>query len=305
MQDEEGNKVSCRQNERYIPFSVFDNPCESFRRSYENALSKITDNATRERLLFGNWDFVDSNEAAAYWNFDGEKHLVTNLREKVYNPLKPIISSWDFNVQPYMSTLSIQIDYNQKKVYVLDEILGRPEDKENNTPKLSRKIANKYLTEKHLGGLFITGDPAGLARSTQTEEGVNNYTIIMSNMDNPVLRVKKKLLSKQPPQVTRLEYVNSLFNGFDGWEILIDMRCRRLTEDLVYQKKNADGTKAKTKVTDPKSGIKYERYGHLSDCLDYVLCLFLNDTWSRFQRRENKGSLIETTTAPIYGGFSF
>lgn len=305
VQDEEGNKVSCRQNERYIPFSVFDNPCESFRRSYENALSKITDNATRERLLFGNWDFVDSNEAAAYWNFDGEKHLVTNLREKVYNPLKPIISSWDFNVQPYMSTLSIQIDYNQKKVYVLDEILGRPEDKENNTPKLSRKIANKYLTEKHLGGLFITGDPAGLARSTQTEEGVNNYTIIMSNMDNPVLRVKKKLLSKQPPQVTRLEYVNSLFNGFDGWEILIDMRCRRLTEDLVYQKKNADGTKAKTKVTDPKSGIKYERYGHLSDCLDYVLCLFLNDTWSRFQRRENKGSLIETTTAPIYGGFSF
>ena len=188
---------------------------------------------------------------------------------------------------------------------MLDEILGRPEDKENNTPKLSRKIANKYLTEKHLGGLFITGDPAGLARSTQTEEGVNNYTIIMSNMDNPVLRVKKKLLSKQPPQVTRLEYVNSLFNGFDGWEILIDMRCRRLTEDLVYQKKNADGTKAKTKVTDPKSGIKYERYGHLSDCLDYVLCLFLNDTWSRFQRRENKGSLIETTTAPIYGGFSF
>lgn len=33
----------------------------------------------------------------------------------------------------------------------------------------------------HTQGGAITGDPAGLARSTQTEEGVNNYTIILSN----------------------------------------------------------------------------------------------------------------------------
>lgn len=304
VQDDDGNRVQCRPSEFYLPFSVWDNPCSEFVHSYVAALNKISDPITKARLLYGNWDFVDTNEAAAYWNFDGAKHLVTNLREKVYNPLKPIISSWDFNVQPYMSTLSLQIDYEHKKVYVLDEILGKPEEKENNTPKLSRKIANKYLTEKHLGGLFITGDPAGLSRSTQTEEGVNNYTIIMSNMDNPILRVQKKLLTKQPAQVTRLEYVNSLLNGYDGWEILIDMRCRRLTEDLVYQKKNADGTKSKAKVTDPKSGVKYEKYGHLSDCLDYALCLFLNNTWAKFQKKGN-GSTIETTTTPIYGGFSY
>ena len=304
VQDKDGNPAILQPGEAYVPFSVFDNPNKEFVATYRAALDKITDRATKERLLYGNWDFVDTNEAAAYWNFDGAKHLVTNLREKVYNPLKPIISSWDFNVQPYMSTLSLQIDYEHKKVYVLDEILGKPEEKENNTPKLSRKIANKYLTEKHLGGLFITGDPAGLSRSTQTEEGVNNYTIIMGNMDNPILRVQKKLLTKQPAQVTRLEYVNSLLNGYDGWEILIDMRCRRLTEDLVYQKKNADGTKSKAKVTDPKSGVKYEKYGHLSDCLDYALCLFLNNTWAKFQKKGN-GSTIETTTTPIYGGFSY
>ena len=93
-------------------------------------------------------------------------------------------------------------------------------------------------------------------------------------------------------------------NGYDGWELQIDMRCRRLTEDLVYQKKNADGTKSKTKVTDPKSGVKYEKYGHLSDCLDYALCLFLNSTWAKFQKKGN-ASTIETTVTPIYGGFSF
>ncbi len=83
----------------------------------------------------------------------------------------------------------------------------------------------------------ITGDPAGLARSTQTEDGVNNYTIILSNMNNPILRAQKKLLNKQPPQVARLEFINSLFEGYDGWEILIDMRCRKFTEDGVSEEK--------------------------------------------------------------------
>lgn len=301
VQDDDGNPVICKINERYVPFSVFDNPNEAFRITYESALNKITDKATRERLLYGNWDFVDSNDMAAYWNFNGEKHLVTGLKEKVYNPLKPIISSWDFNVSPFMSTLSFQIDYENKKVYVLEENLGKPKEKENNTPALSKKISKKYLTEQHVGGLVITGDPAGLARSTQTEDGVNNYTIIIDNMSES-LRPKLKLLNKQPPQTTRLEFVNNIFTGFDGWEILIDMRCRRLAEDLTYQTKNSDGTKCKKKVLDPNTQVKYEKYGHLSDCLDYFLCKFLDNSWDRFQRRSQT---IETTDLPTYGSFNY
>lgn len=302
VQDDDGNPVICREGESYVPFSIFDNPDIKFRQTYEASLNKIRDRATRERLLYGNWDFVDTNDMAAYWRFNGEKHLVTGLKEKVYNPLKPIINSWDFNVSPFMSTLSMQIDYENKKIYILEEILGKPEHKENNTPKLAQKVSAKYLNEKHVGGLFITGDPAGLARSTQTEDGVNNYTIILSNMSSPILRAQKKLLRKQPPQTTRLEFINSLFEGYDGWEILIDMRCRKFAEDLIYQKKNADGTKSKAKVTDPKSGGKYEKYGHLSDCFDYALCLFISDSWNKFQRKQ---STIETTVTPIYGDFSY
>lgn len=302
VQDDDGNPIICREGEAYVPFSVFDNPDIKFRQTYEASLNKIRDRATRERLLYGNWDFVDTNDMAAYWRFDGEKHLVTGLKEKVYNPLKPIINSWDFNVSPFMSTLSLQVDYDNRKIYILEEILGKPENKENNTPRLAKKVSDKYLNEKHIGGLFITGDPAGLARSTQTEDGVNNYTIILSNMSNPILRAQRKLLRKQPSQITRLEFVNSLFEGYDGWQILIDMRCRKFVEDLIYQKKNADGTKSKAKVTDPKSGVKYEKYGHLSDCFDYALCLFISDTWNKFQRKE---AVIETTVTPIYGNFSY
>ena len=300
VQDDDGNPAVLADTDAFVRFSVYDNPNDEFVKIYENNLKNIKDNATRERLLYGNWDFIDTNEAAAYWQFNGDKHLVTELREKVYDPLKPIILSFDFNVMPYMSCLAFQIDYNRKNVYVLEEILGKPEDKENNTPKFAQKIRSKYLNEQHTGGLFITGDPAGLARSTQTEEGENNYTIIENILQSGRLKTKRKLLKKQPPQMTRLEFINSVLGGYDGWECLIDMRCRRFTEDLIYQKKNPDGTKSKAKIQDPKLGVKYEKYGHLSDCFDYFLCMFLNESWNRYQ---SKSSGIATTVGPIYGSF--
>ena len=118
------------------------------------------------------------------------------------------------------------------------------------------------------------------------------------------MRPQLKLLSKQPPVVTRLEFVNALLTGFDGWSILIDMRCRRLAEDMINQKKNPDGTKNKTKVTDLKTNTKYEKYGHLSDCLDYVLCYFLGTSWSKFQLGGGSTG-IKTVDAPVYNQFDF
>lgn len=304
VQDDDGNPVKCREGEAYVPFSVFDNPDKAFVQTYVAALNKITDRATRERLLYGNWDFVDTNMMAAYWNFDGEKHLITGLREKVYNPMNPLISGWDFNVAPYMSELEFQFDFDNKKIYILEENLGRPEDKENNTPKLANKIREKHLARQHLGGIIITGDPAGVARSTQTEDGVNNYTIIKDNLKNSVLNPRIKLLAKQPPQAVRLEFINALFNGYGGWSIQIDMRCRKFTEDLVYQQKNSDGTKVKKKVLNPKTGGKEEKYGHLSDILDYVCVLFLNQEWKRFQNAD-ANTPITSINSQVYSSFEY
>ena len=236
VQDNNGDKVTPREGEFYVPFSVFDNPDIAFRQTYEAALNKISDQATKERLLYGNWDFVEANDMAIYRQFDGNRHLITGLKEKVYDPSKPLITVWDFNVAPHMSTLLVQIDYENKKVYILEEILGKAEDKENNTPGLARKIQKKLYREKHIGGVDVTGDPAGLQRSTTSEDGVNNFTIIADIFGKGILRPKIKLLKKQPPQTKRCEFINELFSGFGNWEIQIDIRCRKLTEDLLYQR---------------------------------------------------------------------
>lgn len=303
VQDDNGDPVTLREGEAYVPFSVFDNPNIPFRQTYEAALNKIRDQATKERLLYGNWDFIEANDMAIYAKFDGVKHLVTGLKEKVYDPLRPLVTVWDFNVAPQMSVLLAQIDYDAKRLYILEELLGKPEDKENNTPALSRKLKAKLYRDKHAGGVDVTGDPAGLQRSTTTEEGVNNYTVITDTLGRGILRPKIKLLKKQPPQAARCEFVNEVFCGYNGWELLIDIRCRKLTEDLLYQLRNEDGTKSKQKVTDPKTGVKYEKYGHLSDCLDYLLCYYLRDSWHKYRSGDSICTVL--STAIIDEGFSY
>lgn len=303
VQDDNGDKVVTRESEFYIPFSVFDNPDIGFRQTYEAALNKISDQATKERLLYGNWDFVEANDMAIYNKFDGAKHLVTDLKNKVYDPTRPLIIIWDFNVAPQMSTLFAQIDYEKKKVYIIEEVLGKPSEKENNTPALARKIKTKLYNYKQIGGVDVSGDPSGLQRSTASEDGVNNYTIIADVLGKGILRPKIKLLKKQPPQATRCEFVNELFEGFNGWEILIDIRCRKLTEDLIYQLRNEDGSKSKQKCTDSKTGVRYEKYGHLSDCLDYLLCYYLRDMWNRYKFGDINGQIV--TTAVIQEGFNY
>ena len=304
VQDDDGNKVIPREGEYYVPFSVFANPDIAFRQTYEAALNKISDQATKERLLYGNWDYVEANDMAIYNRFDGSRHLVPNLKEQVYDPSKPLITVWDFNVAPQMSVLTAQIDYDRKRVYILEEILGKPETKENNTPALSRKLRGKLYRDKHVGGVDVTGDPSGLQRSTTNEEGINNYTQILDTLGGGVLRPKLKLLKKQPPQVTRCDFVNQVFDGYNGWEIRIDLRCRRLTEDLIYQLRNDDGTKAKKKVVDSTPGVKFEQYGHLSDCLVYLLCYYLRDNWYRFKNGEDSDVGI-LSTAVLHEGFCY
>lgn len=301
---DDGDPVELASGLRYIPFSLFDNPNEQFRATYYNKLIKLRNKADRDRLLYGNWLFTTSNKMAAYWNFDGDKHLVQNLKESAYDPMKPLILSFDFNVNPYMSCLPIQIDFSEKIVNIFPEYVGYPKDKRNNTPAFTRWIAAQLVSEGHIGGVLITGDPAGLARSTQTEEGVNNFTIANKNLTNAVLKPKIQLLSKQPAMITRLEFINELLNGFQGWQIRMDARCHRLTEDLVYQKKNPDGTKEKKKVLND-NGERVERYGHFSDCLDYAMIYYLSKEYSAY--RTSSTDIVTTIDMgdTVYGDFDY
>lgn len=303
VQDDDGNPAKLKKGYRYLPFSLFDNPDENFRMIYFNRLRKIRDKATRQRLLYGNWDYVEANKMSAYYNFDGDKHIVQNLQDKKYNPMRPLVLSFDFNVNPYMSCLPIQFNWEGKEVYVFKEIVGKPEEKNNNAPAFGRFIAKTLKEMGNISNLLITGDPAGLARSSQTEAGVNNYTIIINALNTQGFSTSLQLFRTQPSQISRLDFMNELLNGYTGWHIFIDIACRRLVDDLVYQKKNPDGTKEKKKVL-MENGTRAEKYGHMSDCFDYALCYYLANDYNTFIN----GGIEDITTIAsddMYGDFDY
>ena len=49
--------------------------------------------------------------------------------------------------------------------------------------------------------------------------------------------------------------------------------------------------------------MKYERYGHLSDCLDYLLCYYLRESWYKYKSGDTAGYVISTAT--IQEGFNY
>lgn len=55
---------------------------------------------------------------------------------------------------------------------------------------------------------------------------------------------------------------------------------------------------------DSKTGVKFEKYGHLSDCLDYLLCYYLRDNWYRFKNGEDSDVGI-LSTAVLHEGFCY
>lgn len=92
VQNDNGERATCREGGGCVPFSVCDNPDIASRPTYESALNKISDHATKDRLPYDNWDFVEVNDTAVYNRFDRALHLVTGLRARAYDPSRPPIT---------------------------------------------------------------------------------------------------------------------------------------------------------------------------------------------------------------------
>jgi len=259
VMDKDGNPPELKSFETYIPFTVFDNPNEKFRANYVEQLERLSDTAARERLLYGNWDYVDSKEGVFYYGFEGSKHLKDDLFLKKYDRDSALYLSFDFNIFPYMSCIAAQAFPDEKKIRIFKEILGHPKDKNNRTIKTAELAAKSFLD--HNGIIYVTGDPSGIRGDTRSEQGSNDFTQIMRGLRNQGKLGKLKIIKKAPSVSLRGEWLNTIFEGneVDGWEIEVDMDCRKLSEDFIYGLASEDGSKDKTKVSDPDKGVKYEK----------------------------------------------
>lgn len=199
-----------------------------------------------------------------------------NCKEIEYKPELPLHLTFDFNVNPAMHATVWQIE--GKVCWQLREIIAK--EPKNTTKGVCDEF--KRMFSNHRGGLFIYGDPSGRNRDTRQEKGFNDYKIIEQELAfyKPSLRVANSHAAVK----MRGNFINTIFEEqFNGVEIWVNPNCTKTVNDLMYTKEAPDGTKLKEKTTDPITKIKYEKYGHISDGIDYMIVEAFKRDYEKYQ----------------------
>lgn len=187
--------------------------------------------------------------------------------------------SLDENVHPYITGTVYQL--KEKTIYQIDEFcLAHPK---NTLKELALEFSLKY--SGHVAGVFVYGDATSKKQDTKLEKGQNFFTLFCKYISefNPVLRVP----ASNPPVAMRGNFINEvLANNYAGITFFVDPSCHHSIADFRFVKEAPDGTKFKKKETDIRSGVRFERYGHTSDCFDYLIVKAFSHEFSKFQRRD-------------------
>jgi PBSX family phage terminase large subunit len=202
-----------------------------------------------EKLLeqYLNGEFINVNGSSVYHQFDRNEHVIPDID---IDPTKPLIISFDFNINPYNAIFLIQII--DGKVTIIDNAIinGKP---------LVDSIA--YLKDKfgHLGAALMSatiyGDAAGRARSQGTAQ--TNYDIIR-NAGWKKLKIK----TSNPRVMDRINVVNSMLrNGNGESRMQLCARNHRLIDDFEQMSFNDKG-----EVDKSNQGLS-----HASDSVGYYL----------------------------------
>ena len=224
----------------------------------------------------GNWGTVRIG-GEFYKKFNPNK----NVKDIPYNPELPLHISFDFNVNPGVHILIMQI--SGKLAWQVAEI--RSASPHNNTEGACDVFTSYF--RGHRAGLFIYGDASGRSRDTRTEEGQNDFTIIENRLKSyhPSIRVP----FVNPAVKMRGDFINHLFfEGFKGIEAFLNPKCMMTVDDFQNIKEASDGSKLKEKIKHPITKVPYEKWGHLSDCFDYFICEAFKNEYNLYQQGENR-----------------
>jgi len=214
-----------------------------------------------------------------FWTlFNANKHVIRDS----YNPDLPIHISVDNNVLPYITVLFFQYETSErvKAIRQIHEICA---EEPNNTVTSAAYMSLCYLREIGYNDVvFVYGDASTRARNTIDDEKRSFLDKFMEGLEESY--IVRDCVSGSNPSVSMTgEFINGIFGGsHDGYTIEISESCKKSIEDYMNVKKDANGAILKVRVKDKATNQIYERFGHCSDCLRYVVYGLLKDEYIRF-----------------------
>lgn len=274
IKTQKGQFITLKPYQKYIRATVDDNPDEGFLKLYKESLEKMNE-YDKARLLYGDWDAIPKTGGEFYKSFDSKIHTMSCS----YDPNLALHLSWDENVHPYLPCGVFQI--KGKSIYMIDLFLGRTP--RNTVKHVCQDIKNKY--RNHRTGMFIYGDATSRKEDVKLEKGYNFFKLIQGElaMFNPQLRVSKS----NPSVVMRGQFFNEVLEfNYNEVRFFIEKSLHEAVMDFEQTKEASDGTKDKKTEKDEKTGITFQKHGHITDLCDYILCYAFANDYAEFQ---NKG----------------
>jgi len=227
--------------------------------------------------VLGEWGRIKTNEEF-YSMFSKEQHV----KPVVYNESLPIHLSFDFNVNPYIPLSLWQIQEVNGVYRVGCFKLYALENPDNNTEALCNAFMDDF--ENYEIGVHIYGDASGKAKSTTSHQ--HNYDIIEGCLKHYLRNWSWHIPRRNPLHSKRRDFINKcLAGGFPDICIEIDPSCELMIADMENVFTDIAGKKAKPKSKN-KAGILYEKYGHFSDTMDYLLCMAFEKRYRNFGRKQ-------------------
>lgn len=241
---------------------------------------KLHDYAYYLVYALGEWGKLRTG-GEVYKKFSTAKHVSVHP----YDPELPIHLTFDFNVNPYMTAIACQLVGKDLKI-INEFCLSDPQ---NRTSEVCKQFERTYYA--HDKGLFIYGDPSGKAQDTRSEKGYNDFRIIEQYLVK--YRPQLRVASKAPPVVMRMNFINAIFDfNFENISIGIDSRCKETIKDFSSVLEASDGTKDKKKEKNPVTGITFEKWGHVTDAMEYLICQIFSREFDIYQRGKSPNKAV-------------
>jgi hypothetical protein len=288
--DADNNPVQLKLYQQVIQALVTDNPDRAFVATYKKSLEQLKD-YDRQRLLDGDWNAVEKTGGEFYPSFDTQRHVGDYAG--TYDEGLPLHITLDFNLTPGVTLNVWQV--RGKEATQIDEFT-----QDGKTTLACQRFMRKY--GRHQAEVFVYGDPAGKSGDTRTEQGSNDFTIVVKELKK-MPRVTLRVEASHPSVSMRGLWIDDLLdqdgrpavageNYAGGIRVRFDRKCNVTSTDYQKVKKASDGTKEKKKVTNPVTKVSYEPYGHASDANDYFLCRCFQNEWRAYQRAGSSKPIV-------------
>lgn len=288
--DKDNNPVVLPPHRAVHAATLDDNEDVEFVKTYGKRLElSISNEYDLARLRYGDWLAVPRTGKEFFHKFSTQKHIDRDRTVK-YDPSIALHVSLDFNTSPYMTLLVAQIRRPEKggtwgvnflKEYCLSHPL-------NTTRDVCTALKTDLSTGEfagHKAGLFVYGDYSGKSGNTMaTETERHNYDIAF-NMLSRWVNNHSDRVKVNPAHVRARDFMNDTFDDRTGIRVTVNPSMTNTIRDLSHLKQGADGGILKEYATDPKTKIRYEKWGHCAQALYYLVCSAFHDTFEEHGRR--------------------